>query len=242
MCHASSYLTTTFVYHFCWYGWLLCGVRVEYHPMHSIKFSKTFLLRVLPDLKMHLRTITQATYTCQAGCSSCDLLASVLPVLPLLGAKVPTFICYIYTYIFLKIKTFWKKSGRNGKNGRSAQLSHQLSYHFYWFHRISTTFRKTWRNRMAIYWHTSSKSIYIHILGISIVLVSKNAGLMQQSMHTSMSLSKDAWTWACLILDCQWRSYFKLLNGLLWISPTFVFEPIHVLECDGSHSNDAELL
>ena len=99
-----------FDYHFClpfcWYGWFLCAVRVECHPMHSIKFSKTFPLRVLPDLKMDRRTITPATYMCQAGCSSCDLLASVLPLLPLLGGKVPTFICYIYTYISLEKKPF----------------------------------------------------------------------------------------------------------------------------------------
>lgn len=64
----------------------------------------------------------------------------------------------IYIYMPEKKNTFSKKTGRNGKNGRNAQLSHQLSYHFYWFHRISTTLTKTWRSRMAIYWHTSPKA------------------------------------------------------------------------------------
>ena len=138
-----------------------------------------------------------------------DLLASVLPVLPLLGGQVPTFICYIYTYIFLK-KTFWKNSGRNGKIGRSAQLSHQLSYHFYWFPRISTTLRKTWRNRMAIYWHTSPK-VYTSIYSEYLSCLYQKMLDWFNSPCIHPSLSKDAWTWACLILDCQWRGYLKLL-------------------------------
>lgn len=43
---------------------------------------------------------------------------------------------------------------------------------------------------MAIYWHTSPKVYTSIYYGISIVLVSKNAGLIQQSMHTSKSVKR----------------------------------------------------
>ena len=90
---------------------------------------KDFSFESATDLKMDLRTNTPATYMCNVGYSSCDLLASVLPILPLFWRKVPTFLFRLYCLQ----KTFLKKSGRIGKKGRNAWLSHQLSYYFYSF-------------------------------------------------------------------------------------------------------------
>ena len=130
MCHASSNFTTTFVYHFCWYGWLLYGVRVEYHPNAFYQIFKDFSFESATRFDDASPSYHSSNIHVSGRLFSGDLLASVLPVLPLLGGKVPTFKCYIYTYIFLK-KNVLINSGRNGKIGRSAHLSHQLSYHFY---------------------------------------------------------------------------------------------------------------
>ena len=129
MCHASSNLTTTFVYHFVGLDGC-CYVVFELSTTQCIlsKFSG-FSFESATIFKMDLRTNTPSTYMCNVGYSSCDLLASVLPILPLFWRKVPTFLFRLYCLQ----KTFLKKSGRIGKKGRNAWLSHQLSYYFYSF-------------------------------------------------------------------------------------------------------------
>ena len=74
--------------------------------MHSIKNFKDFSFESATRFENASPSYTQATYTCQAVCSSGDLLASVLPVLPLLGKQsLHLYVVYVYIYIPEK-KTF----------------------------------------------------------------------------------------------------------------------------------------
>jgi hypothetical protein len=135
------------------------------------------------------------------------------------GGKVPTFICCIYTYIFLEKKLFEKIVVEMVK------LVEVPSYHT----NSLTTFTDS--HEFLLLWekHEGTVSQYtgIHLPKSIHPYTTEYLSCLYQKMldwfngpciHPSQS--KDAWTWACLILDCQWRSYLKLL----WISPTFVFE------------------